>query len=108
MAIVSPLPHQVEEHARILLEEAGDYPHLVATTMDGPTGLAFIVPDDIAERYLARIHGKQTVKPKAEPAEATQDDPGLEETPEEVAVPAKRRGRPPGSKNKATSTDGAD
>lgn len=98
MATVCPRPEDIEAHARILLEEAGVDVHLVQTTMDGPTGLMFIVPDDLADRYLARIgHG-----------DAVADVPADEvvETPEIAVAP--RRGRKPGSKNKPKIIDGAD
>lgn len=104
MASVSPRPEDVEAHARILLEEAGDYPHLVQTTMDGPNGVMFIVPDDLADRYLARI-GQDSTDVYVQ---AGEDESGYEEAPDETPAPAKRRGRQPGSKNKPKTTDGAD
>lgn len=106
MASISPRPEDVEAHARILLEEAGDYPHLVQTTMDGPTGLMFIVPDDLADRYLARI-GQDSTEQFVQAGEA---ESGYEDVPADTPAPAKRRGRQPGSKNKPKiqTTDGAD
>jgi hypothetical protein len=51
MAFVSPLPGDKLAHLQLLLELADD-PNDVQTTMDGPTGLAFYVPDELADRYL--------------------------------------------------------
>jgi hypothetical protein len=83
MALVSPLPKDKMEHLRLLLDLADDVNH-VQTTMDGPTGLAFIVPDELAERYVAAL---------AVPAGGDT----------EVEAPVKRKpGRPKGTKN----TDG--
>jgi hypothetical protein len=54
MAFISPLPVDKIAHLQLLLELAEDV-NDVQTTMDGPTGLAFNVPDELAERYLAAL-----------------------------------------------------
>lgn len=50
MALISPPPDDKTEHLRLLLGLADDVNH-VQTTMDGPTGLAFVVPEYLAEQY---------------------------------------------------------
>jgi hypothetical protein len=118
---VSPPPEDKVEHVRLLLELADDPTH-VATTMDGPTGLAFIVPDELGTRYLAALYDRRKAAEAADKAETSADDAEVgqeqldvaedtgDESPEvqadETTTP-KRRGRPPGSKNKAT-TDSTD
>ena len=87
MALVSPLPKDKMEHLRLLLEIADDVNH-VQTTMDGPTGLAFIVPDELAERYL-KVLDQQS------------GEEGIEDV-KEVAPVKRKPGRPKGTKN----TDG--
>lgn len=75
MAMVSPAPGEdAGEIARLLLAIADKDVHHVQSTMDGPSGVAFIVPDWIAEEYV-----KQRF-----PAESQEEAPA-----------PKRRGRPP-------------
>lgn len=50
MALISPDREDKTEHLRLLLGLADDVNH-VQTTMDGPTGLAFVVPEYLAELY---------------------------------------------------------
>jgi len=51
MAFISPPVEDKIEHLQLLLGLAED-PNHVQTTMDGPTGLAFHVPDYLAELYV--------------------------------------------------------
>lgn len=81
MATVVPEKGQTREVAKRLLALAED-PNDIKTTADGPDGVSFIVPDDLYDKYLA----------DEEQAPAAATDEG-------VTAP-KRRGRPPGSKNK--------
>lgn len=81
MATVVPEKGQTREVAKKLLaltEDAND----IKTTADGPDGVIFIIPDDLYDKYM---EGEEQA-----PADATDEG---------VAAP-KRRGRPPGSKNK--------
>jgi hypothetical protein len=96
-ALVSPSAGEEEEVARMLLAHAGDDVHLVQSTMDGPNGLAFIVPDHIAQKYLDERY------PVYDEGKAPEDEESNEDSEtEEKPAPVKRRGRPPGSKNKVT------
>jgi hypothetical protein len=81
MATVVPEKGQTREVAKKLLALT-DNPGDVQTTADGPDGVSFIVPDDLYDKYM---DGEEQA-----PAEAT----------DEGGVPPKRRGRPPGSRNK--------
>jgi hypothetical protein len=82
--------------AGLLLKHADDVNH-VQTAMDGPTGLMFIVPDDLHDRYLAARYGASTLTPEteAEVEDDSADEEDVEEEVEEVAPAPKRRGRPP-------------
>lgn len=111
-ALVSPPPDDKVEHVNLLLSLADDPTH-VLTTMDGPTGLAFIVPDELATRYLAALYDKRK-EAKAAESDDTDDADITDEASDDVdgestdETPApKRRGRPPGSKNKVTTDQGA-
>lgn len=81
MALVVPEKGKTREVARKLLDLAVD-PGEVQTTADGPDGVSFVVPDDLYDRYVA--DEEQT------PAATTDEG---------TPIP-KRRGRPPGSKNR--------
>lgn len=50
MPLISPEPADKTEHVKLLLGLA-DEVHHVQTTMDGPTGLAFVVPEYLADLY---------------------------------------------------------
>lgn len=71
-----------EELVATLLLELADQVHHVQSSMDGPGGLMFIVPDELHDRYVALRYG--TTEESADEAPA-----------EEVAPAPKRRGRPP-------------
>jgi hypothetical protein len=77
MAIVIPRRGEAEKTAKLLLELADSQWDVKTTTeFGGDKGVAFVVPDDLHDRYLVAIgHGK-------------------EEEAEEAPAP-KRRGRPP-------------
>jgi hypothetical protein len=84
MALVVPEKGQARNVAKRLLQLA-DNPGQVATTADGPAGVSFVVPDDLYDRYIGADDA-----PTEAPAATT----------DESVVAPKRRGRPPGSKNK--------
>jgi len=54
MTLISPEPADKTEHVKLLLGLAADVNH-VQTTMDGPTGLAFVVPEYLAELYVKAL-----------------------------------------------------
>lgn len=78
MAIVIPERGQEAEVARKLLDLA-DHPDQVQSSGDGPHGVAFYVPDELAEKYEA------DAPEKVEEADSSEDE----------APKPKRRGRPP-------------
>lgn len=81
MATVVPEKGKTREVAKKLLaltDNAND----VMTTADGPDGVSFVVPDDLYDKYMD----------DEEQAPAPTTDEG--------APTLKRRGRPPGSKNR--------
>lgn len=85
MPLISPAHEDKTEHVKLLLGLAEDV-NDVQTTMDGPTGLAFVVPEYLHKLYLKALRLQA----------------GEEEGTEEVSdsEPAKRKpGRPKGSKN---------
>lgn len=84
MALIVPEKGQTRDVAKRLLELVDD-PHIIATTADGPDGVSFIVPDDLYDKYVGA-------------EEATEQTPA--ETTDEGLPASRRRGRPPGSKNK--------
>lgn len=85
MAVIVPGRNQAKIVAELLLDLA-DNPHDVATTMDGPDGLSFIVPDELYEKYE-----KATTKLPVERESSGEEQPA-----------PKRRGRPP---KKVTETE---
>lgn len=86
MATVVPEKGQTREVAKKLLALAAD-PNDIKTTADGPDGVTFIVPDDLYDKYVD--DGEQ------DPAENADDG---------TPTP-RRRGRPPGSKNKTVKAE---
>lgn len=86
MAFIVPEKGQTRAVARRLLDLADD-PHVVTTTAEGPDGVSFVVPDDLYDKYMNS--GTEKVSDQT-PAAGNG---------EELPAP-KRRGRPPGSKNK--------
>lgn len=84
MALIVPGKGETREVAKLLLKLADD-PMDVATTADGPDGVSFVVPDELHDKYLDALEGVDQT-----PAE----------TADEGSPAPKRRGRPPGSKNK--------
>ncbi|SCL43372.1 hypothetical protein [Micromonospora aurantiaca (nom. illeg.)] len=72
MALIYPKDRaDAQVLAKGLLEAAGEERRFeVRTTTDGPVGLAFDVPDDLAEKVLSSGDGRQRVEAPAE-AEAT-------------------------------------
>jgi hypothetical protein len=85
MAFISPPVEDKIQHLRLLLGLAED-PNHVQTTMDGPTGLAFHVPDYLAELYV----------------KALELDAGLEIAEAREIAPVKRK---PGRPRKNTDSD---
>lgn len=86
MALISPDPAVKTEHLKLLLGLADDVNH-VQTTMDGPTGLAFVVPDYLAEQYEKAL--------KFQAGEDQGDEGDDEETSDNEDAPVKRKpGRP--------------
>lgn len=78
MPLISPAHEDKTEHARLLLGLA-ENPDDVQTTMDGPTGLAFVVP-----AYLEALYQK-----------ALAFQAGEEQGGQKVQAPEKRKpGRP--------------
>jgi len=85
MAMVVPAKGDEEKVAKLLLGLA-DNVHDVQSTMDGPAGVAFVVPDYLAEKY--------------DKASDQSDDVLSAESDDEAESPApKKRGRPKGSTN---------
>ena len=82
MALVVPEKGQARAVAKKLLDFAV-VPGEVQTTADGPDGVSFVVPDDLYDAYMA----------------AEEKAPAVEVADEGPPAP-KRRGRPPGSKNR--------
>lgn len=92
MAVIVPGKGEAREVAKLLLSLADD-PNQVDVTMDGPGGVSFIVPDELYEKYLAdSVPAPTSVGALTEEVEETQDKP-------------KRRGRPPGSRNKPKDSE---
>lgn len=88
MAMIVPAKGESKQTAKLLLELADDV-HDVHTTMEGPDGMSFVVSDELHDRFVAAT--TEPVPPHDPPAASGADD----------GAPApKRRGRPPGSKNK--------
>lgn len=86
MALVVPEKGKTREVARKLLDLATT-PGEVQTTADGPDGVSFVVPDDLYDRYM----DDEEKTPAA--------------TTDEGAPTPKRRGRPPGSKNRTKDVE---
>lgn len=94
---IHPERHEAADTAKVLLGLAND-PREVRSTMDGTYGVAFTVPHWLADAYDEAM---------AIPVEDDEDDePPSEPEPADDAPKPKRRGRPPGSRNK--TTDSAD
>lgn len=71
MATISPDPADKMRHLELLLGLADDVNH-VQTTMDGPTGLAFVVPEYLAAQYeeaLALMAGEDSEEQSDAPDE---------------------------------------
>lgn len=99
--MIHPERHEAADVAKLLLGLADD-PSQVQSTMDGAHGTAFVVP-----AWLADLYAEATAIPLDDgDDEAEEVDDTTEEPVEEEAPVPKRRGRPPGSKNK--TTDSAD
>lgn len=91
MALIVPERGQGKDVAKALLILADD-PHHVQTTMDGPAGVSFVVPD-----YLHDLYVRMQQAPGPEDVE---DEVPADDADAETATAPKRRGRPPGSKNR--------
>lgn len=78
-SLVVPQAGKEKETARLLLDLA-DHPRHVRTNSDGP-GMTFVVPAYLAKKY--------------------------QQSGESEVTGAKRRGRPPGAKNKTRAAAGA-
>lgn len=88
MVFISPEAGTPTENAKLLLALAEDVNH-VQTTMDGPNGVAFVVPE-----YLAKLYAEALVHMEAEDAQAGEEEEPAEPEAEE-SEPAKRKpGRP--------------
>lgn len=93
MGVIVPRKGEAKQVAKRLLELADD-PNEVATTMDGPDGISFVVSDSLYQQYVG--------------GDQDNDDADVlaAEVVDEETVPApKRRGRPPGSKNKPKTAE---
>lgn len=84
MALIMPGKGETQKVAKLLLKLAAD-PHEIGTTAEGPDGVSFVVSNELHDKYLDALEGADEA-----PAEVAD---GVPPTP-------KRRGRPPGSKNK--------
>lgn len=89
MAVIVPEKGQTRMVARRLLDLADD-PHQIGTSAEGPDGVTFVVPDDLYEKYMS--------DDKEKAIEVTDSEEPAEEKP-------KRRGRPPGSRNKPKDSE---
>ena len=81
MAVVIPGRGKATETAQILLKLA-DHPYQVQTSTDhgGDRGVAFVIPDELHDKYLAHLgHG----------SDGTDEDLGQQDL-----VPKRRPGRP--------------
>ena len=90
MAVIVPEKGQTRSVARRLLDLADD-PHQIGTSAEGPDGVTFVVPDDLYEKYMSDDKDQVAV-------EVTESEEPAEEKP-------KRRGRPPGSRNKPKDSE---
>lgn len=104
-AFVVPPRGEEEKYAQLLLELAGERVHEVQTTMDGPHGVAFHVPEALADAFNEALHSK-----KDEDSEESEDSEDAGEDGDDASEPEKpkRRGRPAGSKNKPKETPAED
>lgn len=84
MALIVPSKGETRQVAKLLLSLTDD-PRDIATTAEGPDGVSFVVPDELHDKYLDALEDVDKA-----PAEIA----------DEGAPAPKRRGRPPGSKNK--------
>jgi hypothetical protein len=76
MAFISPPVEDKIEHLRLLLGLAED-PNHVQTTMDGPTGLAFYIPEYLAELYVKALEIQAAeARGETEPEEVPKRKPG--------------------------------
>lgn len=92
MAVIVPGKGESREVAKQLLLLADDA-NQVATTMDGPDGVSFVVPDELYDKYLTdSVPAPTSVGALADEDKKTEDQP-------------KRRGRPPGSRNKPKDSE---
>lgn len=92
--------------AKELLEAAGEERRFeVRTTTDGPVGLAFDVPDDLADKVLSSGDGRQRVEAPAEAevtAQGTSADAGADGSGAD-AKPADGSSQPPAKASRSTS-----
>lgn len=88
MAVIVPGSGETRDTAKLLLSLVDD-PHVIGTSADGPDGVTFYVPEDVYDKYLAAVN---------EQPETDSADEAVEEKP-------KRRGRPPGSRNKPKDSE---
>ncbi len=100
MAVIVPGKGETKQVVQHLLELADD-PRDVATTSDGPDGVSFVVPDELYDRYLNDVDYDR----HANAANVDADEEVDSKSPavgvvDEGAPAPKRRGRPPGSKNR--------
>ncbi|WP_319461242.1 hypothetical protein [Micromonospora sp. RTP1Z1] len=74
MALIYPKDREdAKALAQQLLDAAGDERHdEVRTTTDGPVGLAFDVPEDLAQKVLGSGDGRQLVETPEQPATTVQ------------------------------------
>lgn len=68
MAVVTPPQGEDPGVVAAVLLDLADDPSDVKTTMDGPLGLAFIVPDELAEKWAG-------IEAKAKSVKADEDQP---------------------------------
>lgn len=91
--------------AKQLLEAAGEERRFeVQTTTDGPVGLAFDVPDDLADKVLSSGDGRQRVEAPAEAeaaAQSTSADAGADGSGSD-AEPADGSSHPPAKASRSS------
>ncbi|MEV7267808.1 hypothetical protein AB0N38_30025 [Micromonospora aurantiaca] len=91
--------------AKQLLEAAGEERRFeVQTTTDGPVGLAFDVPDDLADKVLSSGDGRQRVGAPAEAeaaAQGTSADAGADGSGAD-AEPADGSSQPPAKASRSS------
>lgn len=88
MAVIVPGKGETRDVAKLLLSVVDD-PHVIGTSAEGPDGVTFVVPEDVYDKYLA----------------AVSEQPDEDSADEAVDEKPKRRGRPPGSRNKPKDSE---